>query len=608
MALGLVIFPSLVSCEFLEENPTTSLTKSSVYTTKEALEGSMIGIYASLSNGAGSVCGQQNEFLGSTSLLSHWNTKRSTENWTSCIKMTFFTTSSNGSTYFQKFYQIVNKCNTFLANLPGSPVEEEYKLKLEAEARFLRAVHYFYLARMYGDLSLVLTPPSDINATNVPRTKYTEVYKQILEDLDFAERNMRTKDEQITLSGYTGRAFNTAATVYKAAVWQQIASILSDPEYQFFDNSKPERQPDFTNCGLSSADPKEAEKEAWGKVIELTDQVIASGTYSLESDYAHLFRWSEPSDFTSPERIMVAQVTNESSADNLAAEYSLPPFIGNADGTGCTAESKNYSRYAPNRWVYQKWTELYGGQMDTGRSDGANVFVGCKDPRLDVSYIHNYYYSVEGGKAKKVSAYPSNSYVKSYSRNNSLYFKKYLSPRYNASNGDADYYMMRYAYVFLMRAEAFASLSETKEDANWTKAFETIDILHARARGELDPGAVQSAYPSWPKAIANGTLYLETPADLIMAIMWEYVFELHGEGFEFYLTHRRGARFLSEFIATPLTAFLKEPEQAKQFSTIFNSEYPETDPLLLKKSVLLSYPQSELERNPLAVQNDYIWK
>lgn len=604
-----VISGLAVSCGYLDEDPTTKLTKTTVYDTEASLESSIIGIYSAMSSGAGAVCGQQNEFLGSTSLLSYWNTTRTTDQWLSCLQMTFYSSHSGGSSYFQKFYSIINKCNTFLDNISESPVDPELKRPLEAEARFLRAVHYFYLVRMFGDLSLVITRPSNIDETSVPRTKYTLVYKQILEDLTFAEENMRSKEEQAAATGTTGRACNTAATVYKAAVYQQIASILSDVDYQFFDLNNPDRYPDFTCCGLSSSVPAEAEKEAWEKVLECTEQVMNSHTYSLEPDYAHLFRWSEPEDFTSPERVLVAQVTNESGADNLAAEYSLPPYPGNADGTGCTAASKNYCRYAPSRMVYQKWTELYGGYLDDDRSDGMNVFVGCQDPRLDVSYIHTSYYSLESGKPVKVSLYPSSGNVKGYSRTKSFFYKKYLSPRYNASNGDADYYMMRYANVYLMRAEAFASLSEGKDDENWQNAFETIDQLHARARGELSPEAVQSEYPSWPKAISDGSLELETKDDLIMAIMWERVFELHGEGFEFYDTHRRGARFMSKFIAEPMCEFLNKPEQVGGlFKTIFQSTLPETDPLSLRKSVLLAYPVTEIERNPKATQNDFIWK
>lgn len=598
-----------VSCDYLDEDPTTKLTKLTVYDTEASLESNMVGIYAAMSSGAGAVCGKQNEFLGSTSLLSYWNTTRTTDQWLCCLKMTFFSNQSDGSAYFQKFYSIISKCNNLLDNLPGSQVDESAKIKFEAEARFLRAVHYFYLVRMYGDLSLVLTRANSIDETSVPRTKYTLVYKQILEDLDFAETNMRTKAEQIAATGYTGRAYNTAATIYKAAVYQQIASILSDIDYQFFDLSKADRYPDFTCCGLSSSDPGIAEKEAWNKVLECTKKAMDTHDYSLEPDYAHLFRWSEPSDFTSEERVLVAQVTNESGADNLAAEYSLPPYPGNADGTGCTAASKNYCRYAPNRMVYQKWTELYGGYLEDERKDGMNVYVGCKDPRLDVSYIHSFYYSLESKTPKLVSLYPSDGNVKSYSRNKSFFYKKYLSPRYNASNGDADYYMMRYANVYLMRAEAFASLCEAQGDANWQNAFSTIDELHARARGELSATAVKSEYPSWTKAIEDGTLELETKDDLIMAIMWERVFELHGEGFEFYDTHRRGARFMSKFIAEPLCEFLKMPEQANGlFKTIFQSTFPEKDPSALRKSVLLAFPITEIERNPMASQNDFIWK
>lgn len=588
----------LPSCGWLDETPSTYLTKASVYQTEAELEAGMYGIYASLHSSTG-WAGQQNEFVGSTSLLIHWRSKRSDDRWCSSFKMTLFSNSADSRGYFAKMYYIIANCNKMIDSLPDSPVEESFKTEIEAEARLVRGICYFYLARMFGDVPLVLRSVRKISDTDVTRDKYTDVYAQILKDLDFAEKYMRSYERQEELTGTTGRPCNWAATTYKAAVYHQIGSILSDPEYQFFDTSVSERLPDFSAVGVQT------EADAWEKVVEITTDIIEHGPYRLAGDYAQLFRWTEPEDFTLRERIFVIQSTVES-GDNIAAMYSLPEYPeGSSNYIGY---NNNSGRYRPERYVLQKWARTHGGHLDEDRGDGAqNVYVGCRDPRYDVSYFHTSRYDIHDEKTVKL--YPSSGCVKTSSNNYPPYFKKYLSPRYNADNGDADFYVMRYANVFLMRAEAYASLSSSRDDDMWKKAFADIDVIHARARGELDPSAVQSEYPKWEED------RFETRDELIKGIMWERVFELHGEGFEYYDTHRRGSRFMSEFIASPMKEFLQEDEQClpatvnkSYFSYFYNDVLPETDPVKLKKSVVFAYPSQEIERNPHSVQNDFIWQ
>ena len=116
-------------------------------------------------------------------------------------------------------------------------------------------------------------------------------------------------------------------------------------------------------------------------------------------------------------------------------------------------------------------------------------------------------------------------------------------------------------------------------------------MLHARARVS---GSKQSSSP----AMSDWTL--ETREDLVNAIMWERVFELHGEGcHEFFDTHRRGAKWMSEWLVRPLNEFNLEPEQnvtrsssntETYFSTFWGSTIIPEDPDELRKVLLAPIP------------------
>jgi hypothetical protein len=81
------------------------------------------------------------------------------------------------------------------------------------EARFLRALFYFDLVRLWGGVPIVLEPTRspDPAVLNVRRNTETEVYAQIISDLNFAEQNL--PDAQ------TNRATRWAATALKSRVF-----------------------------------------------------------------------------------------------------------------------------------------------------------------------------------------------------------------------------------------------------------------------------------------------------------------------------------------------------------------------------------------------------
>src|SRR5258706_13644630 len=71
-------------------------------------------------------------------------------------------------------------------------MDNTYRNRLIAEARFLRAHTYFILVQDYGGVPLVLkeTTSFEPSQVNVPRSSVAETYAQIVADLDFAAANL----------------------------------------------------------------------------------------------------------------------------------------------------------------------------------------------------------------------------------------------------------------------------------------------------------------------------------------------------------------------------------------------------------------------------------
>lgn len=95
---------------------------------------------------------------------------------------------------WEKCFSIINNANNALKAIgeDGDPVKI-------AEARFFRGYSYNMLATLYGDVPL-LTEPTSSARTDLVRTPIAEVNEQIVQDLDYAVKNLPDIDAVVTES------------------------------------------------------------------------------------------------------------------------------------------------------------------------------------------------------------------------------------------------------------------------------------------------------------------------------------------------------------------------------------------------------------------------
>lgn len=82
-------------------------------------------------------------------------------------------------------YQGIRKVHNLMYGLSTSPLEANFKKRITAEARFVRAFLYFDLARRYGAVPLItkLQPFDHLDSLLVPRTPVDQVYNFIDQEL-----------------------------------------------------------------------------------------------------------------------------------------------------------------------------------------------------------------------------------------------------------------------------------------------------------------------------------------------------------------------------------------------------------------------------------------
>jgi hypothetical protein len=161
--------------------------------------------------------------------------------------LTFTSTSASFNDVWEGNYQGIARANQALNYLPNLEIEEDLKTRLIGESKFLRAVFYFRLVRMFGGVPLIEGVPNiqnedDINIANT-RVSKEEIYAFITSDLNDAIESLPISYTNADL----GRATKGAALTLLAKVnmyqgnWQQVADLTEQvmdlgysltPEYE----------------------------------------------------------------------------------------------------------------------------------------------------------------------------------------------------------------------------------------------------------------------------------------------------------------------------------------------------------------------------------------
>ncbi len=122
------------------------------------------------------------------------------------------------------WYGYIFVCNAALEGLnEAGHLSSAVKDQLIGEALFLRAFFYFYLINLYGDVPLAVTTDYKVNSL-LARSKVSDVYQQIIEDLQRAQNLLSDEFLDGSLQKYSGiperlRPTKWAATALLARVY-----------------------------------------------------------------------------------------------------------------------------------------------------------------------------------------------------------------------------------------------------------------------------------------------------------------------------------------------------------------------------------------------------
>lgn len=391
-----------------------------------------------------------------------------------------------------------------IGNMTSDQIPDAKKSELQAQAMFLRALFYFNIA-VYFESAPLITKFQSLSEAYVAKNTYDEIKTQVIQDLQYAIANLPNSYPASTL-GYATKG---------SALSLLTRFSLYNKDYQ--------------------------------SVVDLTAQVMQLG-YSLNSDYASLF--TEAGE-TSQE-IVFATRFFQNPAFNSGETFS---------GTFLPVPRVN-SQPMPN--LINDYYCTDGLPITKSKLYNSATPKNNRDPRLAASvffkgdvYLTDLQKIFGGNTATK---YGQRKYVRTLSSSSTGV------PCY--SPGGQDFYVLRYADVLLMRAEALIELNQV------TEVYTLVDQVRARVN-----------MPSVEKI--EGTALSQD--QLRNVVRHERRVELALEGLRFFDMKRWGL-------------------VAQAYQTIINDKVAGYNPVYRnRQSEMFAVPLTELQANKNLVQ-DPAWQ
>lgn len=232
---------SFSSCsDFLEQNPQTDLSENDFYKTADDIASAVNGAYSSLQEsdiyGNWYVFGEipsdntRNQLSGSVTTQNEFD------------QFYIDTQNSMIANFWKAAYKVINRTNTVLGRIDGIEINAELANRYKLECKFIRALMYFNLVRVYGDVPLVLKEISISESYEILREPKENVYNQIIADLKEAQglpvSYSTAEDGRATQGAAKALLADVYMTLHKYTEAETIlAEIINSGRYSLLENT-----------------------------------------------------------------------------------------------------------------------------------------------------------------------------------------------------------------------------------------------------------------------------------------------------------------------------------------------------------------------------------
>ena len=311
-----------------------------------------------------------------------------------------------GKNLWNTLFQGIIHANRIVAQIEDGTIlfsSETDKASYLAEMTVARAFYYWLLIDNFGDVPFVTTTVQELPV----KTGRATIYEAIVADLNGVINSLNTDNNTLMYGRFNKWAAKTL-----------LANLYLNAEV-------------YTGTA------------AWDNCLAACNEIIASGKYSLETNYADCF-----------------DAANESSAETV---FAIPNDEINGSGMHI-----NYTLHAASKEKYNLRTTPYGAGCGKAVSRFIDTY-DADDSRIDDTWEHGLQFD-DDGVTPLLCTYDRAGQQLNYSKDlpNGLYtaedegyriikFRPEMNAAYNMNN---DFPFFRYAQVLMMKAECLLRTGE----------------------------------------------------------------------------------------------------------------------------------------------------
>lgn len=308
--IGLLSLALFASCaDSLDKEPPLDLTNKEIFADTQHIESNLLGLYGSAKSIIGLRLFDFNVARGDEFINQSVNNNEAISSY----EMTVGQTSADNTETWTQLYQTINNVNTFLEGInEAKAVAGSNYDKWVAEAKFIRALSYYYLNDLYAQpyllnkdaksVPLRLKSENTTGNNDLRRSTVSEVYGQIEDDL--SDANIANLPSSTNSYDAVTRASQGAAHVLRQRIYMEqglwdkaiteglaiegynlesdIANLFASP---YITNETIFSFPmSETNRGSRQSAPAYYFYDGTRFVIDFTSGIQSKAAYSLSSD------------------------------------------------------------------------------------------------------------------------------------------------------------------------------------------------------------------------------------------------------------------------------------------------------------------------------------
>lgn len=200
----------------LEEDPLYSQNSKIIFSSENNAELALLGCYGYMTASGG--YGQMWQEVPVVGSGLAWS-QRLGDDGDGLVSLAMASTNGLVSSAWNGMYKVISEVNAFVESMEASNLDAAVKTQKIGEARFLRALAYYNLVSMWGDVPLKLVASSS-DGIAMPRTDRVTVFGTIVDDLKAAMN--------ISATSSVGRLNSWAAKAFLGKVYYKMAMLDID--------------------------------------------------------------------------------------------------------------------------------------------------------------------------------------------------------------------------------------------------------------------------------------------------------------------------------------------------------------------------------------------